>query len=789
MRDWALSAGDPLYLTLAADARLSQPDYVNDHIWELELSGGEPAALSLRTSYGLRARSLRIFPRFTEKGKTVTDPAAFASPPRLRRFYPNFMLLEFQPFEGLEVTSGYWVPGSQAVAGRLALVNRTTETRALLFEICGVLVPLEGQSLTSVQMQLVHVLAGQTGGLAPVIFLTGGPAPGAGAHPSLALEVELGPGATRQLTWAQAALDAPDASFELARRAAARPWEAERARLELLNAAQTLEIYTGDLEWDAALAFSQSAALGLFHPASEHLPYPSFVIARQPDHGFSRRGDGSDYPASWSGQAPLDSCYLASLLPGAPHLAQGVLRNFLAVQTEDGTIDQRPGLGGQRGRLLAAPLLASLAWRLYQATEDRAFLSDVFPRLLSFFWAWFSAAHDRDRDGVPEWDHLLQTGFEDNPLFDVWHPWSQGVDITCLHSPALIAMLYREAQCLIQAARHLKRPGEITLLEAQAGKLQAALEACWNPRAALYAYRDRENGLSGRGKVLARLRGSSAHRLKLTFEQPVRLLLEVQTKNPATRRPQIGLAEYVTKGRAETIASGQFQWRSGGLVATSQRVYTRLGRIEVDGLESRDRLIVRSVDYTSEDHSLFLPLWASLPDRQRAQTMIGRALLDAQRFDRPYGVPACPAAPQAEAESTCLSVHLPWNQFIGEGLLAYGFRGEAARLVAHLMTAVIQNLKQKRAFYQYYHAEKGTGLGERDALTGLAPVGLFLQTLGVEIVSATKVRLEGHNPFPWPVTVKYRGLSVARHADRTEVTFPNGRTITVTDATPCTVSL
>ena len=45
MHDWSLAPGDPLYLTLAADARLSIPDYLNDHIWELTLvGGGEPPA-------------------------------------------------------------------------------------------------------------------------------------------------------------------------------------------------------------------------------------------------------------------------------------------------------------------------------------------------------------------------------------------------------------------------------------------------------------------------------------------------------------------------------------------------------------------------------------------------------------------------------------------------------------------------------------------------------------------------------------------------------------------------
>ena len=42
MREWALKSGDPLSLTMVSDARLSPTDYVDDHIWELTLSGGDP---------------------------------------------------------------------------------------------------------------------------------------------------------------------------------------------------------------------------------------------------------------------------------------------------------------------------------------------------------------------------------------------------------------------------------------------------------------------------------------------------------------------------------------------------------------------------------------------------------------------------------------------------------------------------------------------------------------------------------------------------------------------------
>ena len=134
------------------------------------------------------------------------------------------------------------------------------------------------------------------------------------------------------------------------------------------------------------------------------------------------------------------------------------------------------------------------------------------------------------------------------------------------------------------------------------------------------------------------------------------------------------------------------------MVATSQQVHEKIGRIQIKGVDAKDKVIVRRLDYTGEDHTLMLPLWAGVPDSQQAQVMISRTILNAERFDRPFGIPACPLVPNAEADSACLSVYLPWNLLICEGLLSYGFRKEAARLVAHMMAGVIQNLKAKTRF-------------------------------------------------------------------------------------------
>jgi hypothetical protein len=455
-------------------------------------------------------------------------------------------------------------------------------------------------------------------------------------------------------------------------------------------------------------------------------------------------------------------------------------------------VDGKPGLAAQRGKLLAAPLLASLTWKYYQATHDEDFLSEVLPKLTKFFWSWFSSAHDRNRDGIPEWDHLLQTGFDDNPVFDVWHPWSQGLDISLVHSPSLEAMLYREAQSLTKIARKLGKSEEETgLIESQAEKIKESIEAGWNASKSFYSYRDRETGLVSNGKVIAKKKGDGNMRPKFESGAPVRLLIEIQTKSPAAKRPEVEISEYFTKskGEVETILGHQFQWRTGGLVATSQKIYNRIGRITVHGLEEKDKISVSIIDTTGEDITLALPMWAQIPDQQKAHALIGRNIMTADRFDRPFGLPSLPVSPDPEADMVSMSVHFPWNQLIGEGLLAHGFRAEATRLTVHMMNAVIQNLKQNHSFYQRYHAETGAGIGERNAVQGLAPVGLFMQSLGVNILSSTRVKLEGKNLYAWPVTIKYKGLTVVRGIEETVITFINGESVTVKEEEPCIIEM
>lgn len=795
MREWNLGPTDPLTLTISADFRLGEMNIRDDQTWELEIGGGEPSALALYTTFGLRARSMRLFPRFLVAGQAICAPSDFATPPYLRAFYPNFLHLTFSPLPSLEVAAEYWKPSPPVVAGRWTLVNRADSPLTMTLEQCALLAPIEGSVMSPTSRQMVNILFGSSGGLSLVLFLTGGPAAGSGPYPALALDFLLEPGVPRTFTWSLAALDDADAAFELARRTAARPWEAERAQIELINASQMIEIQSGDSDWDAALALSQKEAFRLLLSATPSLPFPSFVLTRSPEHGVSRRTDGSDCPSTWRGQSPLESYYLASLLPGAPQIAAGLLENFLAIQQEDGFVDCRPGLAGQRGRWLAAPFLASLAWSIYCRSEDKGFLETIFPKLAAFYRLWFSSAHDRDADGFPEWDHPAQTGFEENPHYDLWR--YDGAGIAAVEDPALGAMLYREGRLLARMAEALNHPAEQETIERFAETVRAGVEACWDEASAGYRRRDFASHASPRGERLARGKGNGMWKTQWRAETPVRLLVRVRLARAGTRQPEIILHGHEGRRlRREPLRRADFQWLPDCAVAVTRHLFTSLDSVEIKGLTKQDSWSVAVMDCAREDVTLLLPLWAEIPDPSRARALVERTLFAPTRFGRPFGIPAVVSASRRARKTTpdwveeiaTQGCYLPWVHVIGEGLLAYGWRDEAARLLERVMTAIIQNLKKRHSFFQAYHAESGVGLGERGHLGGLAPVGLFLETLGVQFIHPLQVVLRGKNPFPWPVVVQYRGTRVTRRLDETTILFVNGQSVTLQDPTDAIIS-
>lgn len=825
---WEIPLHDLDSITLASDIRFGSVDYCNDQIWELKVANTVPPALALSTTFGLRACRFQIFPQLTEDLRSVCDPGTFIQPPIIKTAYPNFARVVFSPFAQIEAEAEYWVFESQACCGRLRLVNHANYDRSIRVEWAALLTPLEqageaGYRMAATQIQRVWVLSGRTGALAPVLYMLGGAEVLNVPFPALTLTADLPPGTLRDWYWAHGALSTPEESYRLARSALNRNWDAERARLEMQNAG-VVDIQTGDRDWDTAFALSQQIAHGLFvetntagadHPPSDQV-HPAMVITRQPDQGYSLRGDGSDYNTLWSGVSPLQIYYSAQLfLPAHPDLLKGLIRFFLAVQEEEnGFLDLRPGLGGQRSRLLATPLLASLAWKVHQCDEDNDFLGVVYEPLLRFIQLWFSE-HDRDGDGIPEMEHPSQLGIENHPVFGRQAIAAQGAPFSVVESPAMCALLYAECQALQRMAQILNKPAPVLLIGSPpqhidigvvVKTLHQVTTSCWMDDDASYHYRDRDTHLHPLCLQVFQKEGAGLVMLERQFTEPVRLVLRLDSVVEKTQRPLITLIGTDAVGRPcrEEIPLHRWQWillKTGRV--TTQNAFRTLEKAEINQIGEQDRLVVTTLAGCFEDVSLLLPLWANMVEEERIGMLIGENLLNEYKYWQPYGIPVFPlhmpglldregftAAAGSETPGwvNACEVSLPWNVLIGEGLLAYGYRKEAADLVVRLLNGIAMCLRRDKALRRSFHAVEGYGYGERNALDGLVPLDFFLRTLGVTIISPWRVGLNGLNPFPFPVRVKYRGLRIECLTDKTLITFPDEQVVEVFDSAPCIVS-
>ncbi|MGH2605031.1 MAG: MGH1-like glycoside hydrolase domain-containing protein, partial [Anaerolineales bacterium] len=422
MRSWSLRAGDPLGLRFAADARRGGVDPFRDFVWQLDLAGGDPPALAWRTGYGQPGREARFFPVLRTETATGVDPELFVSRPVVRAFHPSFVRVEYEPLPEIAVTAEFWIPRSDTSAVRMQLEYRGIEPRLFHLAILSSLrAPDPVRPFAAAQREGVRVLEATIGGLAPVVFLTGGAGFEPGPYPGLAVDAELEPGTVRRWTWVHCAAEDAARSFQGARDTAAVQWDAEIARVERIDGG-LVEIETGDPAWDAVLAQSQTGALRAFVGDIRSLPAPAFVNARRPDRGHSERGDGRDFDSEWCSQNAWASWLLAqNVLPSAPEQAKGVVRNLLSTQDGQGRIDAGPDLAGRRTGFLCPPLMANLTWRIYQHTEDLDFLKEVYPRLIDFANSWFDREQDVDGDGWPEWENWIQAGRRQVPAFVPWH--------------------------------------------------------------------------------------------------------------------------------------------------------------------------------------------------------------------------------------------------------------------------------------------------------------------------------------------------------------------------------
>ena len=781
LRRWLIEPDTAFSLPLAADARLSATDYHDDQVWELHLGTGDAPALALQTRYGGRVGLASLIPLWNHDGRTIYETQAYAHPPRITGFAPGYLRVQASLNPQLALQAEYWAIDSHTVGGRFTLSNAHTTPTTVHLDLFGH-VGAQGKEqplhIVPVQASLHALHMGSIGAINPVVLLEGGAAEltdGTPTSPKVGVTLTVGGRKKTAVRWVHAGLPSVRESLAQAQLWLGQKWDSFFKQINY--AAQFIpQIETGDDALDLALATAYQQLVLAFLKPTASLPHASVVGLRKSYTGFSPTGSGNHPWREWNGQSPTNS-YLAGLALASidPQMAQGLIRNYLAIQQPDGAIDWKPGLGGQQQGILCLPILARLAWGIFQYTEDQKFMEETFPGLLSFFTRWL--AEDADGDGLPEWQSDNQTGYVFFPTFAFGQAWGQHLDIRTVETPDLLTYLLSEAVSLREMAHFLRDSANEQRLSTQIETLQQALEALWDGER--YSYRDRDtHQTTTRVDILRDGRGDEAHILSLALAPASRVIVRVEGGVDHTPRFTLHLEGLDENGSAitETVESNAFRWQHNRGAYTTRQVFSQVERVRCDGLSRVYRLSLYTPDLTRLDINTLLPLWSvALP---AAHTEALKALLtSADHFWQPNGVTMTSAQDKdfdpANADGSG-GVWPFWLTLLGEGLIESGDFDSAADLLRRLLPVQTATLTQQRDFAEFYDSETARGLGEKGVLAGMPPLHLWTRVIGVRIIDAGKVWTGGVYPWHTPVTFRQHGVTVRRSAEGTTITFPSG---------------
>jgi hypothetical protein len=772
MQPWHIDQSGPKTFILATDGAFTPYRPQNDQVWEccFDRFGAHP--FCLRTTYNLRARSMELFPSFRIGNTRFSRPEQFYQPPTAERVLPDSIRIRTIPIPGLSVIFEILVISPDILVGGIEIQNSGEKHVSLSLELAAVLAPMRGGVPTHPDRDGINqILSGETDALEPVLFMTGGPSAVSSPYPALSIPIHLNPHANRNLTWALATLRSRDASLDAARKATARPWRQMVTARAMHHSARTIQVRTGEPEWDKVFTLAQIQAQNHWVRLQE-TKQDLFLRARLPD---------SPIPDSFSlnhldDLTVLEALHLAQvLLPANPDQVIQILENILLRIEKNGRLHSP--LNGQMSPrpFRAPPLIAGLFLRVYEIQHEPELLVKAFPRLLQILGTWLPDNIDLEADPVPAWEDPRQLQFDTGLFnFDIWSENGSGLDLQFVESPALLAMLHLETIALQRIAEILGEKAPQKRLKGLRKALKTHIQAEWNAAQSCFTYRDIDSKRFSSRELYYPGRVQEELAINKVFPQPQRLHLRLDAVDDHTRVVFIRFVGEDAEGQPveETFKPGSVRWVLGRAHLTTRRTYTRLHTVSFKGLKPEDRFLLQTADYDQPDLSCLLPILSGAANQEQIQQIAEE--IDPGDGRCKFGLPETWQGPHPLPNDLPIRVNVLWNTLIIQGLARSGKRELAAALFTNLMRAISTGLRDYAGFFPFYNNKDGLPCGARNALAGLAPLGLMLELAGIRLLAPDRVALWGRSPFPWVVEVHWQGLSLRKDGDQTVIIFPDG---------------
>ncbi len=717
-------------ILLACDARFGHPDAFNDQVWEARLHKSSVKPISFFTTFGLRSRSMLLYPVFSKMVKLMSQENEIIAEPQITFRTTNFIELAFSPFISIDVILRVWVPASQVLVGQVWIKNSSTATETVEMDwIARLDHTAPGKPMVLEQMGINKVLCGQTGGLFPLFYLSGGPEESSSADPGLHTRSVLAAGADRQVTWVMAAMDSAEGSLQNARQYSSRLLDLEKLKMEMEDRRSFVQISHPESPQPLPFADAQIQAHQLIMPGVNAFLNHTYTRERTPLTPTVSDARFPQLSPAWSGQTlPMLHFLSQVFLPGNPTLLAQLVMNELDAQSEDGSIDMCVNAGNQPTGILAPPLLCSLVERLIPYISDQGWFVNVYPRLENFMHKWVNT------EGNPGFTHPLQTGFFEYAKAGNDSSETFWLKLSSTRNPFLLSLLFKEGKSLLNIARKAGISPSGWVADATE-QIHASLQSLWDEQTASFSYREILSGESHPGLVLAEFSGEEKIKISNRIKPPCTLYVKLQHESSLPSDFNILIA-----GRAEgKICKVQLNRRNfvqlgDTHLAIIREPYTAISFLQVKGSPEPIPGLFGIIDLTQTDITSFMPLWAGFTNPDQATKLLQNERFTSFMDETGLWLETGPGVAGNSRVPDFLA------SFIIEGLLEYGHPDLAMEAY------------QKHFLSNYSIKSRSLEIGK---ITSLIPILLYLGLNGIREIAQKELILQSSNTPVEPVTVQY----------------------------------
>ncbi len=734
-----------LFYYLTADQDFTKPDVGNDQVWELSTGNNSPRALSISTSYGLRAKRMLLFPRFALGDTFVLDPDEYHSFPVVEFSSTNFLTLSFKPYLSLDVLLRVWVPDSQAICGQICLTNSGEKTLSIGLDWLCLLTPFpDGTPMNPVQMGINKVLQGSTSGVFPVFYMTGGPEESDSPYPGLNVRIVLSPGITRNVTWVLASRDSTEASFARARHYSSKLLENEQLTVEMRDRRSFVEITTSDSLHQPKLRESQVQASRLIMPPVKKFTHPTYLTERSTETGNNPNLEILETASGWSGQKLLDTwLMMENLLPANPEAVQGFIENHLMTAIEGGEVDLVANCNLRRSGLLAPPILNWLTLELQPYQKDDEWLITVLPQLEAFLSHWVKIEGNGLDPLIKGWSHPAQLGIEvlltpaedDNPGY-----------FPSLNSPEdilLQTLLTREIESYIELSRRGESSPNLEKYENVLKYLKAGITVKFQD--ALSSAIENSPKTTKITEAVIPLTHNGSTSMNRDLPLPATINIKFKVNQPLTNDFCGTLyGEGLTGRITEEFTTQSLVWMGATGFYTTRNTYTKLNSINLKGWPEVNQGWVQLGASQRDNIMQFLPLWSGVPSQVVVDALLKTQNLE--QFFSPGGLTFRTSAKPGNAQRIPSFL----AGMIIEGLLRYGKTSEATKVFEH-------------------HFLGSAAMEKAGSIEALIPIKLYLKLLGIQKLTLKELVLADFIKKSEPVTVQYNKIRLKLMQDHVDI--------------------